>query len=206
MGGSTFGEGHRGHGEDPVQHSDGFRARMVERMTGANPISATALAREVGVAQPTLSRWLRAAPSLGAMSKQKKKSNQGKARQRKTQSTSKSSRSWSAEEKLRVVMAAAPLSEDELGEFLRREGIHEAQLEAWTEAVTTGALDRLKSASRRKSSRASPEAKQLKALQKDLDRKDKALAEVTALLALKKKLELLFGEDEGEATTTRSDR
>ena len=121
-------------------------------------------------------------------------------RKKKTQSTAKSPRSWSAEEKLRVVLAATSLPDDELGEFLRREGIHEAQLEAWM----SSALDGLKTASKKKSGRPTPEAKRIKALERELDRKDKALAEVTALLALKKRLEMLFGEDEDDNTTTRS--
>jgi len=187
-----------------VQHPERFRARMVERMTGANPISATALAREVGVSQPTLSRWLRQARSLDGMRKHKNNGGKPQARKTQVQCSPKSPRSWSAEEKLRLVMVAASLSEDELGEFLRREGIHEAQLERWREAVTQGALDQLKATSKKRPARGTPEAKRIKALEKELDRKDKALAEVTALLALKKKLEAIFGGDEDESTAARS--
>jgi transposase-like protein len=38
-------------------YSDEFRDRMVERMIGG--MTATALATEVGVPQPTLSKWLK---------------------------------------------------------------------------------------------------------------------------------------------------
>jgi len=51
-----------------VLHPEGFKARMVARMAGPEGISACALAREVGVPQPTLSRWLRSARSVRAMS------------------------------------------------------------------------------------------------------------------------------------------
>src|ERR1035438_6391307 len=44
-----------------TEYSDGFRARMVERMTGPKGLSASMLAQEVGITQPTLSRWLREA-------------------------------------------------------------------------------------------------------------------------------------------------
>ena len=50
-----------------------------------------------------------------------------------------------------------------------------------------------------------PEAKRAEQLERELNRKDKALAEVTELLALKKKLEMLLG-DEDESTTPRSAR
>ena len=46
-------------------YSDGFKERMVRRMAGAECISANMLAQEVGIGQPTLSRWLRDARSVG---------------------------------------------------------------------------------------------------------------------------------------------
>ena len=55
------------------------------------------LARKVGVSQPTLSRRTRQAGSLQAMDNDKKKSPEGDAAKR---------RSWTAEEKVRVVFEA----------------------------------------------------------------------------------------------------
>ncbi|WP_418766503.1 hypothetical protein [Myxococcus xanthus] len=40
---------------------------MVKRMVGPGAVSAAALARQVGVSQPTLSQWLREANSVAAM-------------------------------------------------------------------------------------------------------------------------------------------
>jgi len=57
-------------------YSNGFRARMVRRMAGAERISASMWAKEVGVTQPTLSRWLRDARSVEGMGKRKSKSAQ----------------------------------------------------------------------------------------------------------------------------------
>ena len=105
-------------------------------------------------------------------------------------------------EKLRLVMEASTLSQDEFGEFLRRNGIHEAQLGQWRQKVEESVVGALGKKSRRQKS---PEAKRIRELERELQRKDKALAEVTALLALKKKLETLFG-DEDESTTPRSER
>lgn len=51
--------------EDPVaEYSESFRNRMVEKMTGPRGKSATLLATEVGVPQPTLSRWKREAGTV----------------------------------------------------------------------------------------------------------------------------------------------
>jgi transposase-like protein len=42
-----------------MKYSNGFRARMVQRMVGPEGIDAIKLAEEIGVHQTTLSRWLR---------------------------------------------------------------------------------------------------------------------------------------------------
>lgn len=172
-----------------MHYNDGFKTRMVKRMLGSERISANNLSREVGVSQSTLSKWVR-------MVKEKRGMKRGN-----NNSAQKNPVNRSAQEKLRLVMEASTLSEEELGEFLRRNGIHEAQLREWTEAAT-GALESPK----KKRSRKSPEAKRLQELERELRRKDKALAEVIALLALQKKLNLLFGEGEDSDTLPRSER
>lgn len=167
-----------------MEYSSGLKARMVRRMTGREGISATALSQEVGISQPTLSRWLKSAGTVMPMSKS------GKKRE-------KSPRRWTAAERLRVVTESSGLSEEELGAYLRREGVHLSQLEEWRKSAEEALAP--KKPRRRE---LSPEAKRIRELEKELRRKDKALAEVTALLALKKKLEEIWG-DEDDDTPTR---
>ena len=109
-----------------------------------------------------------------------------------------------AAEKLRLVKEAAELPEEELGAFLRRNGLHEAQLEEWRHKVEEAALGALEK-SKKGRRQASPEAKRIRELERELNRKDKALAEVTALLALKKKLEALLGDGDDD-TPSRNAR
>ena len=155
---------------------------MVQRMLGPNKRSATALSEEVGVHQATLSRWLRDVRIVGStMASQKKK---------KSSKTPK----WTSSEKLRLVLAASQLEDDELGAFLRREGVHSHQLEQWRSTVVA-ALDADGAKKRRGPS---PEAKELAAVQRDLRRKDKALAEVSALLVLKKKADAIWGVEDDD--------
>jgi transposase-like protein len=161
---------------------------MIQRMSSPDGISATALAEEVGVSQNTLSRWLREARTLKPMDNDKTNST-GKA---------KDPHRWTAAEKLRIVNEAAALSDEELGAFLRREGLHEALLAEWRKTAT----DAFKNAKKKRSTR-TPEARRIKELERELLRKDRALAEVTALLALKKKVQEIWG-DEGAGTSTRS--
>jgi len=179
-------------------YTAGFRARMVQRMAGPEGISATALSRDTGVPQSTLSRWLLQAsvptPTVRSMPKKKKSPSSNSRRP--------SHRGRTAEDKLRIVLEAAALSEEDLGAFLRREGIHEAQLAEWRAKVLEAGTGALKAPHAKKSDR-TPEARKIQALERELRRKDKALAEVTALLALKKKLEEIWG-DEDDATDTRN--
>jgi len=164
---------------------------MVQRMAGPEAISINALSAETGISFGALSRWLRSAGTLVGMSKQHKNG-------------SKNSRRRTAEDKLRLVMEAASLSEEALGEFLRREGIHESQLTEWREKVMTAATAALKDVHRKKSEM-TPEARENRDLKRELRRKEKALAETAALLVLKKKLNAYYSGEEDDDTDTRNE-
>lgn len=171
-----------------MEYGAKFKARMVEQMTAPQARSQSALAKEVGVPQPTLSRWLREA-KLRGMPKDNKR---------------RTTKRWTPEEKLRVVLDAAAAGEAGLGELLRREGLHEADLTRFRAEVQAAALDGLRS----KSGRPGPSAedKRVKALEKELRRKEKALAEAAALLVLRKKAQALFGEEEGDDTSDENEK
>ena len=170
-------------------YSQGFKARMVQRMVGSEALTATALSRDVGIAQPTLSRWVRQARRLPRMNNEKN-------------NPTPSRRTWTAEEKVRVVLEAAAISDDELGAFLRREGLHEARLMEWRTCVIAGGIDAMRNRNR-KASKRTPEAKKIRELERELHRKDKALAEVAALLALKKKVQEIWGDEDDSIPTRR---
>ena len=163
-----------------MKYPETFKQQMVSKMSGPGGLSASALSEEVNVGQTTLSRWLRAAGKIGSMSPKK---------------TSKPRRpqDWTAEEKLAAVMEASGLSEEELGAYLRSKGLYEAQLEEWRKQAEEALSGQGDSKARRGSS------SRVRELERELRRKDKALAEAAALLILKKKLAALW-EDEDDAT------
>lgn len=182
-----------GGGDTVVPYSEGFKARMVKRLAAPNAPSAAALARQVGVAQPTLSTWLREARTLPGMGKDPS--------EKVAKVPPRSSRSWTAEEKLKIVMEAASVPDAELGEFLRRKGLHSAQIEEWRDLVAEAAQAALSSGKTSRRTRASKDTKRIRELEHDLRRKEKALAEMTALLVLKKKLDLLWGDGDDDTRT-----
>ena len=105
-----------------------------------------------------------------------------------------------AEEKVALVLEAAAVPEAELGAFLRRKGVHEAQHAEWREQVTQLAVAGLRGPSKRDRKAASVEARRVRDLERELQRKEKALAEAAALLVLKKKSR----RSGGTRTTTRT--
>ena len=155
---------------------------MVQRLSAPNAISAIRLSKEVGVSQAQLSRWLLRARTVDPMSKERPSDRPvqpGSAR--------------SAEEKIRIAVAAAALGPDELGAFLRREGVNEAEVEQWREAMKA-ALD----GGATKASLRGAESKRIKELERELRRKDKALAETAALLVLQKKVREIWGDGDDD--------
>lgn len=177
-------------------YSAKFRAKMIRQMTGPRARSATALAKEVGITQPTLSRWLREARTVVAMSSKQDEREQEAAERGDPVEDQGLPKDWSAARKLQVLVEASGLSEAELGAFLRRTGLHEAQLVEWRVA----ALASLKGAGGKSAKkRRVPESKRIRALERELRRKEKALAETAALLVLGKKVDALWG-GEGDGT------
>jgi transposase-like protein len=166
-----------------VNYTQGFKARMVQRMAGPRADTACSLAKESGVSQSTLSRWLREASTVSAMGNQR------------GNEESRGLKKWTAEEKLRVVIAASSLPEEQLGQLLRREGLHTAQLEEWRTLVMEALAGRKPTTAKNPSD--VKLTKENKELARDLDRKNRALAEVTALLTLQKKIQAIWGDEEG---------
>jgi transposase len=168
-----------------MEYPAAFKAAMVRRMTGPDAIPTRELARETGVHQTTLSHWRRKAGTLADMSKKKIKANGGRPDDR------------TADEKLQLVLEASLLTDEELGEFLRRNGLHEADLERWRDEALAGLGDR------RPERRRATDTKRIRDLEKEVRRKDKALAEAAALLVLQKKVQAIWG-DEDDDTEPRS--
>lgn len=144
---------------------------MVQRLIGKDAVSATELARATGVRQQNLSRWLAEARSLPHVAPDRPKP-----------------RTWTVAEKARIVADAAALEGDRLTAFLEREGVQLSDLERWRSALDD----------RETSSTAM--TKRVRSLERELARKEKALAEAAALLVLKKKVEDLYPEDEDDDT------
>lgn len=144
---------------------------MVSKLVGPNAMSATALAKETGLTQATLSRWLKEASTL--------KQTMPRKDEQKPPAT-KQLQEWTPDEKFAVVLEAANLSEGELGVFLRSKGLTTAVLDEWREQAMTGLRGT------KQVSATVVGSKRIKELERELARKEKALAEAAALVILQK--------------------
>lgn len=152
-------------------YSVAFKQKMVQRLTGKNAVSAWKLSQETGVRQQNLSRWLSEARSLPRVASDKP-----------------SVREWTVERKARILAEASALDGEQLAAYLEREGVKLADFERWRMALEEGSQASISTARR------------IRNLERELARKDKALAEAAALLILKKKLESLYSEAEDDDT------
>lgn len=176
----------------PKAYSETVKSRMIQRMVGPRAISAHALAAEVGIHQATLSRWLHGGATVHGVKDSRKKT-EGAAKRESVAHQQKRPEDWTPTQKLQAVMEASQLSESELGALLRRKGLHEAQLSEWRGTVARAAEEALEGSTRK---RGSAEGKRVKELERELRRKDKALAETAALLVLSKKADALWGDED----------
>ena len=154
-----------------------FKEAMVKKLTIPGASSVTALAREVGIHQTTLSRWVREY----AMGVGEGEGMKGKRPQE-----------WSAAEKLEVVIEAGKLDEENLGRYLREKGLHTVHLQQWKQEI----LEAMEG--KRRNGKSDPRDKRIRELERELRRKESALAEAAALLVLKKKAHDIWGDREGE--------
>jgi transposase-like protein len=175
-------------------YTEAFKGKIVQRLLLPGAPTARALSQETGIPQSSLSRWVRDARKVRPMASKKDLPEHSEPPRppRRTED-------WTAEERLRVVNAASRLSEAELGALLRREGLHQAQLDVWRDAVHQASLDALQPATGPgKGGKGASEARRIRELEKQLRRKDKALAEAAALLVLSKKVNALWGDGDDD--------
>ncbi len=94
---------------------------------------------------------------------------------------------WSGTKKLQKISLFDTLSEEERGEFLRKSGITSIHIQRWRQDILTALEKRDQDKIRLE--------KRVRQLERDLDKKDKALAEAAALLILQKKTQHLFRDE-----------
>jgi transposase-like protein len=144
-------------------------------------VSVRQLSREEGISEATLHKWRSEARDKGRLLPDADSGPEG----------------WSARDKFAAVVEAASLNAADLGEYCRSRGIFPEQLRVWREACER-ANDWERAAAHRIQRETRDDRKRIQQLERDLARKEKALAEAAALMILRKKAEAIWGPEGGE--------
>lgn len=131
------------------------------------------VAREIGVSADTLERWR--SEELARPARE---------------------RNWTAAARLEAVITTAAMDESARSAWCREHGVYPQQLQQWRDSATQALAEPAEK-------RASPQQtkedrRRIKELERELRRKDKALAEAAALLVLSKKISAIFDKDKSE--------
>jgi len=157
-----------------MKYTENFKKTMVQKMLIPGGPGVTRLSREIGVNKQTLYNW------------KAKYQNRGSE----YPDYIRSPRQWTDEDKYEALLEAASLKGEDLGKWLREKGLRSEHIEKWQD-------DMKKNLNQQKKNTALKEAKKrIKELERELRRKDKALAEMSALVVLKKKVAALWGDEE----------
>lgn len=97
--------------------------------------------------------------------------------------------SLSAEQRFAIVLETATFTETQLSEYCRNKGLYPEHIQCWKQACIEANSTQHKAVL--KPDRG--DKKRIKELEKELRRKEKALAETAALLVLRKKFNALYG-------------
>ena len=173
-----------------ARFNQSFKIQAVEKaFSRSGDTTLKEVADSLGVGHSTLNRWMvqsrsnefesmiaTKSPILRLMPKEKRPQD------------------WNLEDKLKLIVACAPLDDEAVNALCREQGIYPHHIKQWTQDFVGGS---------RAKAVAPSETKKLKhenkVLKKELHRKDRALAETAALLVLQKKVQAIWGSSEDDS-------
>jgi len=159
------------------QRTEEFKKAAVAKFYGRGRRTVEEVARVLGVSSWSLYQWSKRYGNADGMKNNRRPADR------------------SAHEKVKAVIEFEGLEGDKQGEYLRREGLHSDHLAAWKKRMEAG-LEGGGGLTTASHTERAQDKKKIKELEKELHRKDRALAETTALLVLKKKADLIWGGED----------
>ena len=164
-----------------MNYSPELKEALLRRMLPPHNESITKISREEGISEQTLRNWRDKARADGTAAP----------------GTDAVPDDWSTQDKFLIVVETASMSEAELAEYARKKGLYVEQIKAWRDACMNANGGVAKQAAEL-SKKLKESERANRQLQKELERKEKALAETAALLVLRKKADAIWGDPEEE--------
>ena len=151
-----------------ARYGTGFKNRALARLRPPECASVEDVARDAGVQPHTVQRWAR--ESEAAVGEHL---------------------DWTAAERLDAVLATSMMDELAKSAWCRVNGVHLHDLLMWRQSAMD-ALGSPKAPVNRLQSQSKEDRRRIQELERDLKRKNDALAETTALLVLSKEMAAIF--------------
>ena len=163
------------------RYSETVKADVRRRMSPPARQSVAQISKELGIHLATLYAWRKAWRLQGEV----------------VPASEKAPETWSSADKFTVVLESSGLNATELGAFCRERGLYPEQVDRWRQAAQDANANSMLTMADQKDleKRHQQDQREIKRLQQELRRKDKALAEAAALLMASKKIQAYWGED-----------
>jgi transposase len=154
-----------------------YRDMLLKRLQPPENKSVSEIAQEEGIPKSTIYTWVSRARANGALIPNSDPSNDKR---------------WRAADKVRIVIETYSLNEEELGEYCRKHGLYASDIKRWVSTLESS-LENGRSA-KEVELELKTNKKKIDTLEKELNYKEKALAEAAALLVLRKNAEAIWGD------------
>lgn len=169
-----------------VRFTEAFKIQAIEKaLNRPTDCNLKHLADSLGVGLSTLNKWIR-----------KAKNNElemATDTELKAMTYEKRPKDWSLDERLNMIMECANKEPSAINQLCRSRGIYPHHIEQWKAEFINGTASPTVDNNHKESKALKVEIKSLK---KELNRKDRALAETAALLVLQKKVNAIWGTNE----------
>lgn len=161
-----------------MKYSTGFKNNVLKKVLPPENRSISDVCKETGVSNQTIRNWLKLLKNDTLNSSDREISPESR----------------NSSEKMTLLLEGRSIEPEKLGEWLRKNGLHTEHLSLWEQELRDKISDKNKSEKQKYNEL----KKKYKILEKELLRKEKALAEAAALLVLKKKADILWGDNEDD--------
>ena len=172
-----------------ARFTQSFKMQAVEKaLCRSDGTGLKEVADSLGIGHSTLQKWI-----IKSRNQEFESNSDNRVSSVSSKTKEKRPQDWKPEDKFNMVIRCALLGDDEVNALCREQGLYPHHIQQWKQdfiaglGLNTHAKD-------------PSEAKHLryenKALKKELNRKDRALAETAALLVLQKKVKEIWGNDE----------
>jgi transposase-like protein len=156
-----------------ARYGQEFKDRAVARLLPPESASIKDVANEIGVGHDTLERWRSEALAQPGRD-----------------------RVWTAAARFDAVLTTTAMDEASKNAWCRANGVYPQELTAWRDSALSALT--CTEAPRTSAQETKQNRRRIKELEREVRRKDKALAETAALLVLSKKVAAIFNRDMGE--------